>query len=65
MINLSGQRFFNVIAMHHTHTHNLPTRRYIWEDELMCAEEYEKQRAAVLATDPEQSRAQKSCSSKD
>ena len=21
MINLSGQRFFNVIAMHHTHTH--------------------------------------------
>jgi hypothetical protein len=53
LIVLSGQRFFHVSSRHHTHTHTLPTRRFIWEDELISATEYEEQVQERLTTDPE------------
>ena len=39
--------------MHHTHTHTLHTRRYIWEDELMGAEDYQIMQEKLQNADPE------------
>ena len=36
----------------HTQSH-IPTHRYIWEEELMCSDEYQKLTEERLAKDPE------------
>ena len=48
-----------------THTHTQPTRRYIWQEELMCSEEFQQQREAKAARDPEGAGAKHSSASID